>query len=75
MEPFKLKGTVGPHNDVDPRDARKINHALIDLGLLDQSELNTSDLISRATLASLKTFQRRNGLTADGIVHPGGQTA
>lgn len=71
---FKLEGTVGPSNDVEPRDARKVKQALMRLGDLDSADVASLDFVDGPTLEGLKAFQKRNGLVADGIVKPGGPT-
>jgi len=35
---FKLEGTVGPNDDVEPRDSRKVKQALIELGFPEKPE-------------------------------------
>ena len=69
---FKLEGTVGPNNDVDPNDSRKVKQALMRLGHLDSSDVVSLDFVDSPTLEGLKAFQKRNGLVADGIAKPGG---
>lgn len=71
---FKLEGTVGPSNDVEPRDARKLKQALMQLGDLDSADVASLDFIDSPTLEGLKAFQKRSGLVADGIAKPGGPT-
>lgn len=71
---FKLEGTVGPNNDVEPRDARKVKQALLRLGDLENADVASLDFVDGPTLDGLKAFQKRNGLVADGIVKPGGPT-
>jgi murein DD-endopeptidase MepM/ murein hydrolase activator NlpD len=69
---FKLEGTVGPANDVEPRDGRKLKQALIELGFLEAPEDGATDLVDSATLRGLEAFQKENGLIADGVAKPGG---
>ena len=71
---FKLEGTVGPNNDVEPRDARKVKQALMRLGDLDSADVASLDFVDGPTLNGLKAFQKRKGLVADGIAKPGGPT-
>jgi len=71
---FKLEGTVGASNSVDPSDSRKIKQALVQLGLLEGAELASADFVDSASLAGLKAFQRRSGLPADGVAKAGGPT-
>ena len=71
---FKLEGPVGPNNDVEPRNARRVKQALMRLGHLDSSDVVSLDFVDGPTLEGLKAFQKRNGLVADGIAKPGGPT-
>jgi len=71
---FKLEGTVGASNSVDPSDSRKFKQALVQLGLLEGAELASADFVDSASLAGLKAFQRRSGLPADGVAKAGGPT-
>ena len=69
---FKLQGTVGPANDVEPRDSRKVKRALIELGFLEAPEDGATDFVDTSLLQGLKAFQKDNGLIADGVAKPGG---
>lgn len=69
---FKLRDPVGPNNDVDPADSRKVKRALIELGFLEAPEGGVTDLVDSPMLRGLKAFQKENGLIADGVAKPGG---
>ena len=71
---FKLKQTIGSNYRVDPDDNLETKRVLNKMGLYDVPDYGMTSFTDDAMFEGIKLFQRTNGLTVDGIMHPGGET-
>lgn len=69
-----LSDQISANNDVEPSDARKLKHALIDLGFYEAPDFGVNGFVDTALLEGVQEFQKQNDLPADSIVKPGGPT-
>lgn len=70
--PTALRETVGNGLTNHPGDIRNVKRTLSRLGYFDDDTEN--DYITRDLDRSIRNFQRDNGLRADGVLRPGGET-
>lgn len=71
---YRLKHTIGPTHDMDPDDVWATKHNLVRKGYYSAPSYGMTEYPDYAMIESLKRFQRDNGLRADGIAKPGGET-
>ncbi|MAN80670.1 MAG: hypothetical protein CMM77_02905 [Rhodospirillaceae bacterium] len=71
--PILLKRPVRPSTNTDPGDTTRIKSALEALGLPISGGI-TSPYPTRDLFDTIRTFQQRHGLVADGEMKPGGET-
>src|SRR3546814_19699011 len=71
---YRLKGTVGSGNNVDPDDVWVLKHALHRNGFYSTPSDGITPYQDSDLFDSIQQFQVQNELRADGVVAPGGQT-
>jgi hypothetical protein len=74
VKEYKLKNTIGSHHEVDPDDVWVVKQALRREGLYSEPSHGITPYPDGALVDAIKEFQSRNGLRADGVIKPGGET-
>jgi len=71
---YRLKRGVGPGYETDPDNVWLLKHALREEGLYAEPDHGMTPFPDSNLFNAIKEFQARNGLRADGIAKPGGET-
>ena len=74
MFPVRLFGSIGLDEENDSDDVAGVGNSLVDLGLDGARDAADTGAWDNNFDSSVKSFQERNGLDVDGVLHPGGPT-
>ena len=75
LMPFRLKRPIGPDSVMDRDDVLNTKRALNTLGFLEAPDYGLTPYPDAPMIAAVKGFQRRHGLSVDGVMNPDGPTA
>lgn len=74
LTPFRLKRPIGPDSVMDRDDVLATKRALNALGFLDAPDYGLTAYPDAPMIGAIENFQRRNGLSVDGVMNPDGPT-